>query len=148
MFSEQGISKVGLFGTGNIGSDLLVKLSNSPRTTIEFVVGRSENSRGVKIARELGLRVFVGGLESLENALQVHQIDWLADASNATTHLEVRKLVQGKAGVRILDFTPSSVSEPYSPGTGQSIPSGWDLSLISCGGQSSLPLLQELKKLG
>lgn len=142
------LHRIGLFGTGNIGSDLLIKMSKSSRTSIEFVVGRSETSRGVMIARELGYRVFVGGLESLEKALQSYQIDWLADASNATTHLEVRKLVQEKSGIRVLDFTPSHLSEAYSPGTGQPIPRGWDLSLISCGGQSSLPLLEELKGLG
>lgn len=148
MDGKANSARIGVFGTGNIGSDLLIKLSKSSKVSVEFVVGRSETSRGIKLARELGYRVFVGGLESLAVALANHPVDWLADASNASTHLELRHQVEGKFGTRVLDFTPSMASEFYSPGTGQPLPTGWDISLISCGGQSSLPVLAVLKNLG
>jgi acetaldehyde dehydrogenase len=134
--------EVGVFGTGNIGSDLIVKLVRSERVSLRFVVGRSNSSRGVQLARDLGIPTFTNGLYDLEKAMSDFPVSWLADTSNAQTHLHVRRIVEAVAPkVRIIDFTPSTLSERFAPGTGQKIPNSNDLSLISCGGQSSLPVI-------
>lgn len=134
-------SRVGIFGTGNIGTDLLVKLSKIQECEIAFVIGRNNDSRGVRVARELGMNLYLGGLEDLRVALDAHSVDWVADTSSAEVHTKVREIVLPHPGIRILDFTPSRLSTPYVPAIQGLEDSERDLGLISCGAQSSLPLV-------
>lgn len=133
--------KVGIFGTGNIGTDLLVKLSKQPSIEISFVVGRRIDSPGIELAKELGVFTSVEGILGLRAALQEKQIEWLADTSSAMMHTEVRRIVEDFSEVKILDFTPSELSTPFVPMVDMDFSKSRDLGLISCGAQSSIPLI-------
>lgn len=138
--------KVGIFGTGNIGTDLIAKLLKRNDVSIPFVVGRRDDSPGIKLAQQAGVPVFISGIPGLREALATYQVDWVADTSSAATHVSVREAVLQKAGVRLLDFTPSPLSQQYCPGSLESIPEASDIGLISCGGQSSIPVIALLKE--
>lgn len=133
--------KVGIFGTGNIGTDLLVKLSKQPEIEVSFVIGRRADSPGIKLARDLGVFSSVEGLSGLKAALLENQIEWVADTSSAMLHTEVRKIVEDFSTARILDFTPSDLSTPFVPMVDRQFSTARDLGLISCGAQSSIPLV-------
>ena len=47
--------KVGIIGTGNIGTDLLIKLGRSELLECGIFVGRNEASKGIAIAKEMGI---------------------------------------------------------------------------------------------
>jgi len=133
--------KVGIFGTGNIGTDLLVKLGKQPAIEVSFVIGRRLDSPGIKMAKSLEIPFNVDGLLGLEAALLDHQIEWLADTSSAMLHTDVRKIVENCSTARILDFTPSKLSTPFVPMVDTNVSTARDLGLISCGAQSSIPLV-------
>lgn len=48
--------KVGIIGTGNIGTDLLVKVQRSEVIECGIFLGRNTESSGIKFAREMGIR--------------------------------------------------------------------------------------------
>jgi acetaldehyde dehydrogenase (acetylating) len=133
--------KVGIFGTGNIGTDLLVKLCKQPAIEVSFVIGRRIDSPGIKMAKELGISFNIEGLSGLEAALLENQVEWLADTSSAMLHTRVRKIVEDCSNARILDFTPSDLSTPFVPMVDTDVSTVRDLGLISCGAQSSIPLV-------
>lgn len=138
--------KVGIFGTGNIGTDLLVKLFIQSSIEVSFVIGRRIDSPGIKMARELGILTNVDGLYGLKASLLENQVDWLADTSSAMLHTEVRRIVEECSTARILDFTPSDLSTPFVPMVDVDFSSERDLGLISCGAQSSIPLISLVAK--
>lgn len=133
--------RVGIFGTGNIGTDLLIKLSRVPSIRVCFVIGRRSESPGIKEAVRLGYRFSVEGLHGLEKELASNPVDWVADTSTASLHKELRDIVERNSNARILDFTPSELSSPFVPMIDLDATGERDLGLISCGAQSSIPLL-------
>ena len=133
--------RVGIFGTGNIGTDLLIKLSRVPSISVCFVIGRRNESPGIQEAVRLGYRFSVDGLDGLEKELACNPVDWVADTSTASLHKEVRNIVERNSNARILDFTPSELSTPFVPMIDLDETGERDLGLISCGAQSSIPLL-------
>lgn len=141
MIDIPSLTRVGVFGTGNIGSDLIAKLLKRNDVHISFVVGRRADSPGVVMAQRAGVPVFVSGLSGLRDALESYSADWVADTSSAETHIAVREILNQRPGVKLLDFTPSPLSRPYCPGSLEQLPDDSDIGLISCGGQSSIPVI-------
>jgi acetaldehyde dehydrogenase len=139
--------KVGIFGSGNIGTDLLMKLSRADNIDCKFIIGRRKESAGVILAQKLGLSTYCDGINSLEVALHDHSVDWLADVSSARVHEQVMQIVERHKDVKVLDFTPSSLSTPFVPAVDQlDMRESNDIGLISCGAQSSAPLIHLLSK--
>jgi acetaldehyde dehydrogenase len=145
-FLIQSKIRVGIFGTGNIGTDLLVKLSKQPSIEVSFVIGRRIDSPGIIMAKDLGVSYNVDGLLGLEAALLENQVEWLADTSSAMLHSEVRRIVEECSSARILDFTPSDLSTPFVPMVDTGVSTERDIGLISCGAQSSIPLVSLIAK--
>ena len=68
---------VAIIGTGKIGIDLLFKIKRSEILRCVLVAGRSEDSEGLKIAKQLGVPVSTKGIDAvLENG----NIDIIFDA--------------------------------------------------------------------
>lgn len=134
--------KVGIFGSGNIGTDLLMKLSKVENIDCKFLIGRRQDSPGVVIAESLGVATYYDGINSLEAALSRHSIDWLADVSSARVHEKVMHILENHKSVKVLDFTPSPLSMPFVPAVDKlDLSQANDIGLISCGAQSSAPLI-------
>ena len=48
--------KVGIIGTGNIGSDLLVKIQRSRFLECGIFAGRDPESKGIQFAKKMGIK--------------------------------------------------------------------------------------------
>ena len=57
--------KVGIIGSGNIGSDLMVKLRKSEVLELTTMMGIDPTSRGMQHAKHIGLTVFDNGIDGL-----------------------------------------------------------------------------------
>ena len=55
-------TKVGIIGSGNIGTDLLLKLLRSPLLQPEMMVGVDESSAGLRIARDAAVKTSARGI--------------------------------------------------------------------------------------
>ena len=60
--------KVGIIGTGNIGTDLLMKVLKSDILECGIFAGHSPNSKGITRARELGVPTTIDSIRYIEKA--------------------------------------------------------------------------------
>ena len=76
--------RVAILGSGNIGTDLLIKTRRSPVLECVLFVGRHADSPGLMRARGLGVNVSDRGIEKLLE--DPGSYDLVFDATNAIDH--------------------------------------------------------------
>jgi acetaldehyde dehydrogenase len=130
--------KVAIFGSGNIGTDLLVKTLRSPYLDCALFVGRNISSPGMTKARGLGVPVSDQSISAV--ASEVEAFDLIFDATSASAHLENWPVFQ-RLGKPVIDLTPSRIGIMCVPavnlGDAMNCP---NINMVTCGGQASIPL--------
>ncbi|MFF9499876.1 acetaldehyde dehydrogenase (acetylating) [Streptomyces sp. NPDC014656] len=133
---------VAVLGAGLIGVDLAEKIMRSEFLDCRMVVGRDENTPGLRQAADLGLPIGTRGVESLLDAPEPFAV--VFDATNAMAHAEHAERLR-RAGVKLVDLTPSKVGRMVIPSVnGAEVLHCDDINMISCGGQASIPILHAL----
>ncbi|WP_067726827.1 acetaldehyde dehydrogenase (acetylating) [Oceanobacillus damuensis] len=136
--------KVGIIGSGNIGSDLMVKLTKSDVLELTAMMGIDASSRGMQHARHLGLQVFDNGVEGLLD--QPDLVDIIFDATSAGAHIHNAKVAK-QLGKRILDLTPAAIGPFIVPpvNLGEHLDAD-NVNLITCGGQATIPIIHAVNQ--
>jgi acetaldehyde dehydrogenase len=133
---------VAVIGTGAIGQDLVSKIHRSPVLDCALVAGRSSESAGLRHASRLGYPTSVGGIGAILVAPRPFGV--VFDATNAMSHAEHYELMR-PSDTLLIDLTPSRIGQMVVPTvTGTHAPAARDVSLISCGGQASIPIAHAL----
>jgi len=137
--------KVAILGTGNIGTDLMLKLERSDTLELTAMIGIDPDSDGVKRAQEKGYQTFTKGLEDfLQNAEELADI--VFDATSAKAHIHHAKLLK-EAGKQVLDLTPAAIGPfivpPVNLGANLDAP---NINLITCGGQATIPIVHAVNR--
>jgi len=96
---------VALIGSGNIGTDLMVKALRSDKVAPIWMVGIDPASDGLQRAREAGLRTTAQGLDGLLPHLARDRILIAFDATSAYIHREHARRLR-EHGVAVVDLTP------------------------------------------
>lgn len=131
--------KIGILGTGNIGTDLLLKVLRTDFLTPVIFSGRRMESDGIRIAQEHNVPVTDLGVEYFVQNKNV--CDVVFDCTNAMDAIEHAK-VFAEQGIKVIDLTPAKVGGLCVPSiNGEAINTQDNVNMITCGGQASLPLL-------
>ena len=131
--------RVAIIGTGKIGIDLLYKIRRSDHLHCDLVVGRNRESEGIKVAESLDAPVSINGIDDI--VARASEIDILFDATSALSHIEHWNRLQD-TGVRVVDMTPSNVGFSVIPPVNlDAAATKMNVNMISCGGQSSIPIV-------
>lgn len=133
-------TRVAILGTGNIGTDLLVKAMRSDALECALFVGRNLRSDGMQKASQLGVPISDRGLDAIVQ--QADGIDIVFDATSAAAHMDHWPVLQ-KLGKTVIDMTPAKIGELCVPAinTEQIIESrARNINMITCGGQASVPI--------
>ena len=85
-------AKVGILGTGNIGSDLLMKIIKSDELECSIFAGRNPQSSGIKKAVELGILSSSNGISALMDAKD--NVDIIIDATSAKAHTDNEEILE------------------------------------------------------
>ena len=134
--------RVGIIGTGKIGVDLLIKVRRSPWMECVIFSGRNLQSTGMSYAAELGVPVSDQGIHAFFEPR--YRCDIVFDATSAANHIEHAQVFE-KLGILAIDMTPSQIGECCVPALGMNeVLENKNISMISCGGQSSIPVAQVL----
>src|ERR1700738_1506551 len=97
-----------LIGSGNIGTDLMYKALRSSIIKPVWMVGIDANSEGIQLARTLGLKTTIDGIDGLIPHVKTDQVRIAFDATSAYAHLEnSRKLLP--MGIVTIDLTPAAL---------------------------------------
>ena len=138
MFENEKI-RVAIIGTGKIGIDLLYKVQKSKNLSCHLVVGRSLDSPGLAIAKKLGVPVAAEGIDAIVK--NINSLDVVFDATSASAHVnhwDVLKMLN----IGVIDMTPSGLGKSIVPAVNlEEVDSLRHANMISCGGQSSIPIV-------
>lgn len=138
--------KVAILGSGNIGTDLLIKTLRSPFLECSLFAGRNLASTGMRKASELGVKISDRGIKSLQE--EPESFDLVFDATSALTHLQHWPILSA-LGKRVIDMTPSKVGEMCVPSINlEESSAARNINMITCGGQASVPIVHAIAKAG
>lgn len=136
--------KVGIIGSGNIGSDLMVKLRKSETLELTTMMGIDATSRGMQHAKEIGLTVFDNGVDGLLDNPEL--VDIIFDATSAKAHLHNAEIAK-KLGKKMLDLTPAAIGPSVVPPVNieEHLDAG-NINMITCGGQATIPIIHAINE--
>ena len=136
--------RVAIIGSGNIGTDLLYKVRRSKHLKCTLMVGRRTDSPGLERANKMGIQTSPDGLKGLRANLA--NIDLVFDATSASEHILIAEALQNK-NVALINLTPAPLGSFYIPlvtNNPETIHANSHLNMVTCGGQTSIPLLHIL----
>ncbi|KUH85582.1 MULTISPECIES: acetaldehyde dehydrogenase (acetylating) [unclassified Mycobacterium] len=145
----QQIWPVAIIGSGNIGTDLMIKIlrSDGPLRAAAMV-GIDPASDGLARAERMGVPVTADGVDGLLGMPQFDEIKLVFDATSASAHRANWAKLE-PTGVRMLDLTPASIG-PYC------VPvvnldehlDAPNLNMVTCGGQATVPIVSAVAQAG
>ncbi len=142
MAMETDPIRVAVIGAGNVGSDLVVKIGRSPRLRCTRVIGRRSTCAGLRRAEKMGVPISDKGADALKE--HADEYDLVFDATDSGSHKRHWELLE-PLGKTVFDLTPSAIGRMMVPAVSDQIPAGTrNISLISCGGQASVPVVARL----
>jgi len=136
--------KVAIIGTGNIGTDLLLKALKTDFIDVVAFVGRRLDSDGMLTASKHSVLTSDQGIEYFINNPKC--CDVVYDCTSAADAIEHAKLFK-QQGIKVIDLTPAKVGDMCVPDVNSEIILTDDnVNMITCGGQASMPMLHLLSK--
>jgi len=132
---------VGIIGTGNIGSDLLVKVIRSQHLKCKIFCGRNLESPGMQFALQKKVNVSDRSIDAL---IEQTNLDIIFDATSADTHFENLSKLES-TGALIIDMTPAKTGFLCVPDINLEMAmKERNVNMITCGGQASVPIARAI----
>ncbi|BDB20774.1 acetaldehyde dehydrogenase [Pseudomonas sp. CYM-20-01] len=141
--------KVAIIGSGNIGTDLMIKiLRHSQRIEMSVMVGIDPNSDGLARAARLGVATTHEGVEGLTRLDAFKDIDVVFDATSAGSHVKNDALLRAvKPGIRVIDLTPAAIGPYCIPvANGDEHLDAPNVNMVTCGGQATIPIVAAVSR--
>ena len=140
-------TKVAIIGSGNIGTDLMIKIMRlSDTLEMGAFVGIDPESDGLKRAERLGVPVTAEGLDGLIALPGFADIAIVFDATSAGAHRRHSEVLTAQ-GKRVIDLTPAAIG-PYviPPVNGDAHLDAANVNMVTCGGQATIPIVAAVNR--
>ena len=140
-------SKVAIIGSGNIGTDLMIKVMRTSRhLEMGAMVGIDPESDGLARAARFGFATTHEGIDGLVAMDGFAEIDIVFDATSAKAHL-VNAAKLGPFGKRLIDLTPAAIGPYVIPAVNlDEHLDAPDVNLVTCGGQATIPIVAAISR--
>lgn len=137
-----GKMKCAIIGSGNIGTDLMVKLlKGSESLELVAVVGIDPKSEGLAMARERGIATTHEGLDGLKAMDCYANIGIVFDATSAYAHKAHDEALQ-RDGKLVVDLTPAALGPFTVPPVNADVNAdARNVNMVTCGGQATIPIV-------
>jgi len=139
--------KVAIIGSGNIGTDLMIKVMRlSDTLEMGAFVGIDPESDGLKRAERLGVPITAGGIDGLVAMPEFADIAIVFDATSAGAHAKHNEILQAH-GKRVIDLTPAAIG-PFTipPVNGDANLDERNVNMVTCGGQATIPIVNAVNR--
>jgi acetaldehyde dehydrogenase (acetylating) len=130
--------KVAILGSGNIGTDLLIKIQRSEYLECVLFIGRNLSSPGMAKAISLGVKVSDQSINAIVKDPDCCDLVFDAtSAKDAQHHWAILK----KLGKIVVDMTPAKVGGLCIPAVNlNDAVTQQNVNMVTCGGQASIPI--------
>ncbi|MGW4339802.1 acetaldehyde dehydrogenase (acetylating) [Rhodococcus koreensis] len=139
--------KVAIIGSGNIGTDLMIKvLRTSKYLEMGAMVGIDPASDGLARAARLKVPITADGVEGLVALPGFDEIEIVFDATSAKAHVanNTRLAALGK---RMIDLTPAAIGPFVVPAVnGTAHLDAPNVNMVTCGGQATIPMVAAVSR--
>ena len=139
--------KAAIIGSGNIGTDLMIKMIKDPQNMeLVAVVGIDPASEGLAMARERGIATTHEGIEGLKKLACYPEIGIAFDATSAYAHKLHDEALRAD-GIQVVDLTPAAIG-PFTVPT-VNMEAHLDqpnVNMVTCGGQATIPMVAAVSK--
>ncbi|MFG2044063.1 acetaldehyde dehydrogenase (acetylating) [Dactylosporangium sp. NPDC048998] len=133
---------VAVVGSGNIGTDLMIKvLRLSESLSMVAMAGIDPDSDGLARARRLGVATTAAGVDGLVAMPEFADVRIVFDATSAGAHRHNNEVLQAH-GRRVVDLTPAAIGPYVVPPVNLDEHLGApNVNLVTCGGQATVPIV-------
>jgi acetaldehyde dehydrogenase len=141
--------KAAIIGSGNIGTDLMVKiLRHGHHVEMGAMVGIDPASDGLARAARLGVATTHEGVEGLLRLPVFGDLDIVFDATSAAAHVRNDALLrEHKPGIRCIDLTPAAIGPACIPVVnGAAHLDARNVNMVTCGGQATIPMVAAVSR--
>jgi len=142
-------TKVAIIGSGNIGTDLMIKilkLGNALEMCV--MVGIDADSDGLSRAKRLGVSTTYEGIDGLLNMKIWEDIQLVFDATSAKAHLYNWEKIKDFPDKKMIDLTPAAVGPYLVPAVNFDanidVP---NVNMVTCGGQATIPMVAAVSRI-
>ena len=135
-------TKVAIIGSGNIGTDLMIKvLRGSERREMGAMGGIDPESDGRARAARFGVPTTHEGVEGLVAMPGFDDIEIVFDATSAGAHRANAARLQ-PLGKTMIDLTPAAIGPYVVPAVNlEDHLDAPNLNMVTCGGQATIPIV-------
>lgn len=134
-----------IIGSGNIGTDLMMKLERSEYLELTTMIGIDSQSDGMKRARDRGYVVIDTGIDGFLERPELADI--VFDATSAKAHVRHAKKLR-EAGKLAIDLTPAARGVLVVPPVNldRYIGKADNVNMVTCGGQATIPIVHAINR--
>jgi acetaldehyde dehydrogenase len=143
-------TKVAVIGSGNIGTDLMIKILRLSETLeLAALVGIDPASDGLARAARLGIPTTHEGVQGLIALDGFDEIGIIFDATSAKAH-EANARALAPYGKRLVDLTPAALGPYVVPavnlGENVAVSNLDNVNMVTCGGQATIPIVAAVSR--
>jgi acetaldehyde dehydrogenase (acetylating) len=141
--------KVAIIGSGNIGTDLMIKiLRHGKHLEMSVMVGIDPSSDGLARASRMGVATTHEGVNGLMAMPEFADIDIVFDATSAGAHVKNDAALRAvKPNIRLIDLTPAAIGPYCVPvvNLDKHLNQG-NVNMVTCGGQATIPMVAAVSR--
>ncbi|HTW18378.1 MAG TPA: acetaldehyde dehydrogenase (acetylating) [Nocardioides sp.] len=140
-------TKVAVIGSGNIGTDLMIKvMRTSKHLEMGAMVGIDPASDGLARAARFGFATTHEGVEGLIALPGFEEIEIVFDATSAKAHEHNAGLLE-PLGKRLIDLTPAAIGPYVVPAVNlDDHLDAPNVNMVTCGGQATIPVVAAISR--
>jgi acetaldehyde dehydrogenase len=133
-----------IIGSGNIGTDLMIKIRRSDQLELAALIGIDPASDGLARARALGVEATPDGISWVADHRD--RVDLVLDATSAHVHVR-HAAVLADLGIPVIDLTPAARGPKVVPtvNLAQHLDAP-NLNMVTCGGQATTPIVAAVSR--
>ena len=139
--------KAAIIGSGNIGTDLMMKMIKYPRNMeLAAVVGIDAASEGLAMARAHGIATTHEGIDGLRALPCYKELGIAFDATSAYAH-RVHDAALRADGIQVVDLTPAAIGPFTVPTVNMTAHLDQsNVNMVTCGGQATIPMVAAVSR--
>ncbi|MBV1877754.1 MAG: acetaldehyde dehydrogenase (acetylating) [Pseudomonadales bacterium] len=140
--------RAAIIGSGNIGTDLLMKAMRSEWIEPIWMVGIEPESEGLKRAADFGIKTTAEGVNGMLDQVISDDIRIAFDATSAYVHAENSAKLNA-LGVIMIDLTPAAIGPFCIPPVNlknHAKKLEMNVNMVTCGGQATIPMVAAISQ--